>query len=283
MTTYNRPDALHAVLKAFERQERIVPEEWELLIADDGSSEATQLLIEQFSGRSRLQIEHVWHQDEGFRAAEIRNKAADRAKSDYLVFIDGDCIPMPDFLAKHLELAEPGKSVAGNRILLSENYTEKLLASDNPIAPLGWGVASWCMAKLSGKVNKSVGWLRLDLKDWRDRKASDWRIYRSCNIGLWKADLLAVDGFDASFSGWGYEDSDLAVRLLRHGIKFKDGRFAIPVLHLWHHENDRSSQAENWNRFEKSLRGTHVKAINGMSALIREEKISMSLELNWPK
>lgn len=273
MTTYNRPDALHAVLQAFERQQGIDPEEWELLIADDGSSEPTRLLIEQFSAQSPLQIGHVWQPDEGFKAAEIRNKAASRARSDYLVFIDGDCIPMTDFLVKHLELAEPGKSVAGNRILLSRKYTETLLASVNTLEPLGWGIAGWCMAKLSGKVNKSVGgWLRLNLKDWRDRKASDWRIYRSCNIGLWKDDLLAVDGFDASFSGWGYEDSDLAVRLLRHGVKFKDGRFAVPVLHLWHFENDRSSQAENWNRFEKSLHGNHVKAINGISGFLKENQ-----------
>lgn len=226
------------------------------------------MLIERFSASSPLQIEHVWQPDDGFRAAEIRNKTASRAKSDYLVFIDGDCIPMNDFLVKHLELAERGKSVAGNRILLSKEYTAKLLASDDSLEPLGWGITGWWMAKLAGKVNKSVAaWLRLDLKEWRNRKASDWRIYRSCNIGLWKDDLLAVDGFDASFSGWGYEDSDLAVRLLRHGVKFKDGRFAIPVLHLWHDENDRSSQAENWNRFEKSLNGEHVKALDGISMI----------------
>lgn len=270
MTTYNRPDALRAVLMALECQEDIDPTEWELLIADDGSGEETRLLIEKFSSESPLQIEHIWQPDDGFRAAEIRNKAAVRAKSDYLVFLDGDCIPMPDFLVKHLELAEPGKSVAGNRILLSRNYTERLLASADPIEPLGWGITRWCMAKFSGKVNKSVGWLRLDLKKWRDRKASDWRIYRSCNIGLWKDDFLAVDGFDSDFSGWGYEDSDLAVRLLRHGVKFKDGRFAVPVLHLWHSENDRSSQADNWKRFEKSLQGSHVTANKGVSRMLTE-------------
>ena len=267
MTTYNRPDALLAVLKAFECQEGIDKKDWELLIADDGSAEETSLLIEKFSAESLLHIEHVWHPDEGFRAAEIRNKAALRAKNDYLVFLDGDCIPMPDFLVRHRELAESGKSVAGNRILLSKDYTEKLLASADPLEPLDWGVFGWCLAKLGGKVNKSVGWLRLGLKAWRDHKASDWRIYRSCNIGLWKDDFLAVDGFDADFSGWGYEDSDLAVRLLRHGIKFKDGRFAIPVLHLWHSENDRSSQSENWKRFESSINGKHIKANKGISHL----------------
>ena len=271
MTTYNRPDALLVVLKALERQEGIDSKDWELLIADDGSAEATKLIIEKFSSESLLQITHVWHPDEGFRAAEIRNKAAVRAKGNYLVFLDGDCIPMPDFLVRHLNLVEPGKSVAGNRILLSKDYTEKLLESSNPLEPLGWGVAGWCMAKLGGKVNKSVGWLRLDLKTWRDHKASDWRIYRSCNIGLWKDDFLAVDGFDADFSGWGYEDSDLAVRLLRYGVRFKDGRFAVPVLHLWHAEYDRSLQQENWNRFESSLNGTHIRALTGISSCLCHE------------
>ena len=90
MTTYNRPDALKAVLEAMECQKGIDPADWELLIADDGSAEATRSLIEQFSSNSPLHIEHVWHEDKGFRAAEIRNRAAVRARGDYLVFLDGD-------------------------------------------------------------------------------------------------------------------------------------------------------------------------------------------------
>ncbi len=267
MTTYNRPDALNAVLLALMRQTTVSPDEWEIIVADDGSAEPTRSVIQQFSKQGDVPVWHVWHPDNGFRAAEIRNRAAIRATGDYLVFLDGDCMPMPDFIAKHKAVAEPGKAVAGNRILLSKRYTSELLSSQNPIKPCNWNPFQWTGARWQGKVNKSVGWLRLDLEKWRDRKATDWRIFRSCNVGIWKKDFLKVDGFDAAFSGWGYEDSDLAVRLLRAGVTLRDGRFAVPVLHLWHADNDRNRQAENWKKFEMTLHGTHVRARQGVTGI----------------
>lgn len=266
VSTYNRPDALNAVLTGFLHQSGIERDEWELIIADDGSTDSTRLLIDQYKQLLGHKLKHVWHPDTGFRLAEIRNKAAVAAKGRYLVFLDGDCIPMRDFVYEHLRLAEAGKVVAGNRILLSRRYTGELLSSSSPDEPCSWGLFQWLGARMSGKTNKSLGWLRLDLDRFRNRRASDWRILRGCNIGAWREDFLNVDGFDASFSGWGYEDSDLAVRMLRYGSKFKDGRFAVPVLHLWHAEHDRSLQQENWNRFESSLNGTHIRALTGISS-----------------
>ncbi len=86
-----------------------------------------------------------------------------------------------------------------------------------------------------------------------------------CNIGVWRSDFLAVDGFDEAFSGWGHEDSDFAIRLIRAGLKLKDGRFAVPVLHLWHKENDRSQQPENQRRLQATLNGNHTRAERGLS------------------
>lgn len=265
VSTYNRPDALNAVLTGFANQTGVDPKQWELIIADDGSIESTGLLIGQYKKIFGQGLKHVWHPDTGFRLAEIRNKASLAAEGDYLVFLDGDCIPMRDFVSEHLRLAETKKVIAGNRILLSESYTAELLSSAKPDNPCTWGPFQWLFAKMNGKTNKSLGWLRLGLDRYRNRRALDWRVLRGCNIGVWREDFMAVDGFDGNFSGWGYEDSDLAVRLLRYGVTFKDGRFAVPVLHLWHFENDRSSQGENWKRFEKSLNGKHVKANKGIS------------------
>jgi predicted glycosyltransferase involved in capsule biosynthesis len=68
----------------------------------------------------------------------------------------------------------------------------------------------------------------------------------TCNLAIWKDDFYAVNGFDECFNGWGYEDSDLIVRLIHNGVKRKEGRFALPVLHLWHKQNDRHQQAHNY-------------------------------------
>ena len=267
VTTYNRPDALNAVLQGFSRQVGLAEEHWELLVADDGSGSETAEVVQRWQPRFGSRLKHVWHEDNGFRAAAIRNRAAAQAAGDYLIFIDGDCIPFPDFLRRHRDLAEPGKSVAGNRVLLSETYTHALLASDNPIAPTEWSPMAWFRGWLRSDVNKAAGWLRIPLGSLRDRNANKWTVYRTCNVGVWAHDYHTLDGMDEAFSGWGYEDSDFAVRLLRAGVRIKDGRFAVPVLHLWHRENDRSRQAENWRRFEASLNGTHIRATRGLSAL----------------
>ena len=78
---------------------------------------------------------------------------------------------------------------------------------------------------------------------------------------------IAVDGFDASFNGWGREDSDLLVRLLRAGVRRKDGRFATGVIHLWHPAADRAQLTANDAKLEAVIQGTRIRAETGLSAL----------------
>ncbi|UTH75286.1 glycosyltransferase family 2 protein [Chromobacterium sp. IIBBL 290-4] len=264
VSTYNRPDALSAVLAGFAAQSGVEPSQWEVVVADDGSDARTADVVAAFKPQLGERLSHVWHEDKGFRLAEIRNKAARGAKNEYLVFLDGDCVPQRDFIACHQGLAESGWVVAGNRVLLAERFTRDYLAGRcKPVAR--WGRWTWLRLRAGKCVNNGLGWLRLALPAWRKKRRDDWKLLRGCNIGVWKSDYLAVDGFDAAFSGWGYEDSDFAVRLIRHGAGIKNGRFAVPVLHLWHKENDRSFEGENWKRFEASLHGSHVRAQEGLS------------------
>ena len=95
VTTFNRPDALHLVLAALTQQ-TLLPNE--VIIADDGSTEETRQLIVQLKTTLNYPIKHVWQADEGFRAAKIRNQAVLQANYDYLIFLDGDCVPFPDFI-----------------------------------------------------------------------------------------------------------------------------------------------------------------------------------------
>ena len=96
-------------------------------MADDGSGPATAALVEAWQGKVGRRLAHVWHEDRGFRAAEIRNRAILAARGAYCVFLDGDCIVRPDFVAAHRRLAEPGWFVTGNRVLLSPELTDKVL------------------------------------------------------------------------------------------------------------------------------------------------------------
>jgi 23S rRNA A2030 N6-methylase RlmJ len=101
-----------------------------------------------------------------------------------------------------------------------------------------------------------------------------WRGAQTCNFAVARSDLDRVDGFDNTFVGWGYEDSDLAVRLMRAGVRRKDGRFATGVFHLWHPWNDRAQESANRERLDETIGSTRVAALHGLSALAREDEMS---------
>ena len=95
----------------------------------------------------------------------------------------------------------------------------------------------------------------------------------TCNLSVWREDLLKVDGLDEAYSGWGLEDSDLAIRLVRAGIRHKSARFAAPVLHLWHRENDRGSLPENRQRLDEVIRSHRIRAVKGLSQYLEQPEI----------
>lgn len=262
VTTYNRPDALAAVLRSLARQ---ADQDFEVVVADDGSTAPTADVIAACKAKVGHRLEHVWHGDRGFRAAEIRNRAILAARGSYCIFLDGDCIVRPDFVSVHRRLAEPGWFVTGNRILLSRALTEKVLREN--LTPEAWSIAGWLTARLRGGVNRLAALLHLPLGPLRRLRQRQWQGARSCNLAIWRSDLDRVDGFDADYSGWGKEDSDIIVRLLHAGVRRKDGIFATGVIHLWHADYDRSALAENERKLAGIVDGDRVRAQRGLSAL----------------
>jgi glycosyltransferase involved in cell wall biosynthesis len=259
VTTYNRPDALRAVLTGLFAQ---LDRDFEVLVADDGSREDTRRLVESMARDAPVPVRHVWQEDRGFRAGAARNRAAAAAGGAYLIFLDGDCIPRPDWIARHRALAERGRMVAGNRILLSERFTQQVLTSGEPIH--AWSLGRWRLAQFAGHINRTLPLRRLPLGSLRRLGARRWQRVRTCNLGVWADDFRAVNGFDESFEGWGFEDSDLAVRLLNHGVLRKEGAFATGVLHLWHRENDRAREGENRNRLQRRIASRETHATVGL-------------------
>jgi len=262
VTTYNRDDALAAVLRSLARQS---DRDFEVIVADDGSGPGTAVLVESWKARIGHRVIHVWHEDEGFRAAEIRNRAILAARGTYCVFLDGDCIVRRDFVAAHRGLAERGWFVSGNRVLLSPALTDKVLRGD--LTPEDWRLPRWLAERSRGGVNRIAALLSLPLGSLRRLRKGAWEGVRSCNLAVWRADLDRVDGFDADYSGWGKEDSDIVVRLLHAGVTRKDGNFATGVIHLWHKEADRDRLSENEGRLAAVLGSDGVRARRGLSAL----------------
>jgi glycosyltransferase involved in cell wall biosynthesis len=262
VTTFNRADALEAVLRSLARQ---TDRDFEVVVADDGSTAETRQLVEAWQGKVGRRLAHVWHEDRGFRAAEIRNRAILAARGAYCIFLDGDCIVRPDFIATHRRLAAPGWFVTGNRILLSSALTDKVLREK--LTPETWTFADWLVERWRGGVNRLSALLRLPLGPLRRLRQRGWRGARSCNLAIWRSDLDRVDGFDADYSGWGKEDSDIIVRLLHAGVRRKDGIFATGVLHLWHAEADRSRLTENERKLSDIIVSDSIRARRGLSAL----------------
>ena len=262
VTTYNRENALGAVLRGLDRQ---TDRDFEVIVADDGSGAATREFLARRAARLDRPLKHVWHEDRGFRAAEIRNRGILASSGSYCVFLDGDCIPRPDFIAVHRRLAEPGWFVTGNRVLLARDLTERILAQS--IEPELWSLATWMALRARRRINRLAPLLPLPAGPLRKLRPAAWRGARSCNLAVWRSDLDRLDGFDAAFSGWGLEDSDLLIRLLHAGVRRKDGNFATGVLHLWHPESDRSYLPENQRRLDEVAANDRVRAIEGLSRL----------------
>jgi glycosyltransferase involved in cell wall biosynthesis len=261
VSTYERPDALAAVLRGLSRQS---DRGFEVIIADDGSGPETAAVIAQWQARLGVSLIHARHDHRGFRAAEIRNRAIAASRGGTCVFLDGDCIPRADFIAQHRMLAEPGWFVAGNRVLLSETLTASVLTQG--LEPETWEFAALLKHRRGG-INRLAPALHLPLGPLRKAAPKRWEGARTCNLAVERRDLDRVDGFDASFNGWGLEDSDLAIRLIHAGVRRKDGRFATGVFHLWHRENDRAKLADNQGRLDDVLRGNRIRALRGLSSL----------------
>jgi glycosyltransferase involved in cell wall biosynthesis len=266
VTTYNREDALDAVLRALARQS---DHNFEVIIADDGSRPETAKLIENWKSKLPVPLGHVRHEHCGFRGGEIRNRGIRASAGELCIFLDGDCLATPGFVAAHRRLHEPGWFVTGNRILLSRELTGSILTRG--LLAETWNFSRLLRERTRGGINRLMPTLRLPLGPLRKLGRGSWEGAQTCNLTVARSDLDRIDGFDSAYTGWGLEDSDLVVRLLHAGVRRKDGRFATGVLHLWHSQNDRSQLPANRVKLDEVLGGTRIRALRGLSLLGAED------------
>lgn len=241
IATYNRPDALNVVLQSLETQ---TDNNFEIIIADDGSNNETKDLILEHIKKSKNPIKHIWHEDLGFRLSKIRNLATKSTTGDYLIYLDGDCVTQPDFIKQHRKLSEKGFMVTGSRILLSEKLTKKICQS-----------RSWDFNHLKDKsffkflrkeINKFLPlYLKLPDSNLRKYKHFQWRRIKGCNMACWKSDATKIGGFDESLTGWGHEDADFVLRMHQSGVNRKSGSWSTEVMHLWHKMANKETAEKN--------------------------------------
>ncbi len=261
--TYNRSDALLALLRALTPQ---LAADDVLVVADDGSRPEQVEALQAGFPSCAAPAWHVWHPDAGFTASQARNlgaRIAHESGAEYIVFLDGDCIPGPGFVRAHRALARPGAFVNGSRVLMSPELTARVLTRE--IDPMRISAGDWLRLRLSGEVNKLAHLVQWPGLPGRTQARFSWKGIRSCNFGLWWSDLEAVDGFDETFAGWGHEDADLVLRLHNQGLARRNGHLATEVLHLWHREHARDNESANRLRVETRMKEGTCRAAVGLS------------------
>ena len=257
VSTYNQPDFLHLVLRAINSQS---DSDFECILADDGSTEETRDLIEEFSASKSRKFRHLWHEDHGFQKASILNKAATEANNEYLVFLDGDCIPRKHFIKEHRNLAKKLRIVGCSRILMDQTISHHLI--NNPdLNSQNWSFVEFLKLKVSGHINRLLPLLKLPLGVFRELSHHNWKKVRGCNFSMFKSDFIACGGFDESFTGWGYEDSDLVVRSIQNGCLVRRGDYRATVLHLWHQEALKTEADSNFKKLQQSIKTRRKTAI----------------------
>ncbi|HBL33912.1 MAG TPA: glycosyl transferase family 2 [Porphyromonadaceae bacterium] len=228
ISTYNSPEWLEKVLIGYAVQSN---PDIEIVIADDGSEEATKEVIDRYKSQFRS-LKHVWHEDMGFRKCEILNKAILASTTDYLIFTDGDCIPRKDFVQAHIDHRKENCFLSGGYFKLPMSISQLINPEDiirQNCFSLRWlkdrGLAH---SFKNNKLSKNNMWV-----DLLNRITTTNPTWNGHNASGWKKDIVAVNGFDERMK-YGGEDRELGERLENAGIKGLQIRYKAICIHLDH-------------------------------------------------
>lgn len=259
VTTYERPDALEAVLASVARQSaspRALAFPDEVVVADDGSGPATRAVIERFAAKGICAVIHARQEHEGFRVCRARNLGIARASGDYIVTIDGDMLLHPGFVADHRMAARPGYYVQGTRILADERLTQRLIADPAlriSAATAGLGGLRRLYAAHLPRASRAVALL-----------ANAFIAVKSCNQGVWREDFERINGYNEDMTGWGSEDKEMAARLEHAGVRRRTLLFAGIAYHLHHAPASRERHPHNQAMLEQTRARRLVRAEHGL-------------------
>lgn len=256
ISTYNWPGALYQCLLSIKTQS-VLP--GEVIIGDDGSTSETKALIDLVSKDFPVSIIHVWHEDNGFRLAAIRNKTFAKAKGEYIIQSDGDIIFHPDFIKDHLKFAAKGSFVSGSRCLLSKDFSKKIIAGKLPP-----GVNQ--MLRCSTKKYNGIRFMAAAYFNYHfQRGATQIKYVLGANMAFFKEDIIKVNGYNETYSGWGKEDNDIALRLQLAGVTPRSLKFAAIAFHLYHQEVNKDNLNVNKLIYNQTIKDKITFASRGIN------------------
>jgi glycosyltransferase involved in cell wall biosynthesis len=232
IAVYNAVAYLEFIFAALRRQSFAA---FEVIVADDGSGPAMRTLVERAARTLPFPVRHLWQEDLGFRKNKMLNQAIAAAETDYLVFIDGDCVPHRDFLSDHAGSMVPGALLSGRRVNWSSEITGSMTLErvesgyferlSLPILMDGLRARS---ANLEDGIRIKSPLVRKILHRNRPR-------ILGCNFSVERGLLERVNGFNEDYTAPGLgEDSDIAFRLQLTGVNLITLRYLAILFHLYH-------------------------------------------------
>jgi GT2 family glycosyltransferase len=228
VTTFDSPDTLSLVLLGLARQ-TVLPVE--VLVADDGSGQATADLLDARAPGMPFPLVHVWQPHDGFRAARSRNNAMAQARGEGLAFLDQDTVPHARWLAIHTAQLGAGDVSLGDVILLGTEETAAVTEQ---------AVRQGRFEQVVSPVNRRrLVWLHARYLFYKALRAAGMPVkskprLRSSNFAIRAATMRAVNGFDETYVGWGQEDDDLGRRLYKLGVRPRVRVATARASHLAH-------------------------------------------------
>ncbi len=230
ISTYNAPRWLELVLEGYFHQS--FGGAFEIVVADDGSTDETAQLIERMSARSPIPISHVWQPDEGFQKCRILNKAIAQSKASLLLLTDGDCVPPPRMVETHVRRARPGTFLTGAYLKLPEMLSNSITVSDvraGRVFRPGWLIRHGFKQPF-----KLLKWMMPPPLDCiANHLTPTKRTWNGHNASCFRADALTVNGFNESMQ-YGGEDVEFGLRLNHAGVRGRHLRFSTMPVHLFH-------------------------------------------------
>jgi glycosyltransferase involved in cell wall biosynthesis len=229
ISTYNSIEWLKKVLWGYNQQTYL---DFEIVIADDGSTNETKVVINKLSKEVKYPINHVWHEDNGFQKSQILNKAILACKAPYIIMSDGDCIPRKDFIQIHDTYKEEGCFLSGGYFMLPMNISKLITKDDiekNNCFSITWLMKNGLKKSFKNNKLKAIGTKAKLLNLFTPTKPT----WNGHNASGWKKDIIAINGFDERMQ-YGGQDRELGERLVNLGIKPKQIRYSAIVVHLDH-------------------------------------------------
>ncbi|MGE0637981.1 MAG: glycosyltransferase [Bacteroidia bacterium] len=264
---YNKTEWLKLLLAALERQ---TEKQFEVIIADDGSSSPIVEEIKKIQTSSPLNIQHLWHADNGFMKTVMLNKAILASRSPYLIFIDGDCIPHHRFVEDHLRMSKENRALAGRRVNLSEHISKSLTEEKIRKGVLErFFFLRLLRDAVTGKSKDVEKGIYIGSEFFNNLFASTTKGILGCNFSISKKDLLELNGFDERYRYPGVgEDTEIRRRIQFKGMEIFTPKFCMVQYHLWHQRLSREHEPENFVLLDETLKNKYVATPYGINRSI---------------